>query len=272
MAEALRDATRRLEATSDTARLDAELLMAHALGVSRSELLLRHMQADVPGEFAGLVIRRATHEPVAYMTGQQEFYGREFRVTPAVLIPRSDSETTIGAALGSATPGLRVLDCGIGSGALLLTFLAERADARGVGIDRSSEALKVASDNASRLGLSDRLELKLADWTTSHWKEGLGTFDLILCNPPYVEDEAELDPDVRNFEPAGALFAGPEGLDDYRVLLRQLPRLLNECGIAVCEIGAAQAEAVTAMARSSGFSEVLHCDLAGRARALVLSI
>ena len=121
VAEALREAAARLAASSDTARLDAELLMAQALGVSRSDLLLRHMQDAVPQSFAGLVERRAAHEPVAYILGRKEFYGRAFLVAPGVLIPRMDSETTVMAALDVLNDGpatRRVLDCGVGSGAL----------------------------------------------------------------------------------------------------------------------------------------------------------
>src|SRR6188768_2363973 len=126
VAEALREAAARLASTSDTARLDTELLMAHALGVSRSDMLLRHMGDPAPEGFAGLVERRAQHEPVAYILGRKEFFGREFRVAPGVLIPRMDSETTVAAALEACPAPASVLDCGVGSGALLLTVLAER--------------------------------------------------------------------------------------------------------------------------------------------------
>ncbi len=271
--EALREAARRLEAISDTARLDAEVLMAHALGVSRSDLLLRRMAEEAPGGFAALVARRSRHEPVAYIVGSQEFYGREFAVTPDVLIPRADSETTLEAALEVAPGARRVLDCGIGSGALLLSFLAERPEARGVGLDRSPAALAVAGRNA---GVSGRSR-GVASWSNETGlapagPTGSGTFDLVIANPPYVEAAADLDASVRDFEPSGALFAGPEGLDDYRVLLPHLPALLNPGGVAVLEIGAAQAEAVSAIAAAAGFSAVLRKDLAGRPRSLILWI
>lgn len=270
VAEALRDAAEQLSHTSDTARLDAELLMAHALGVSRSELLLRHMRDPEPARFAALVERRAAHEPVAYIVGEQEFYGRPFRVTPDVLIPRGDSEATLAAALECAGERGRVLDCGVGSGALLLSFLAEKPGWRGVGIDRSADALAVAGENAARLGVADRARLVQADWHAPDWSEGFGTFDRVIANPPYVEDAAELAPSVRGYEPAGALFAGPEGLDDYRVLVPQLRRLLAPGGAAVLEIGAAQADSVSQIAREAGFAAELRRDLAGRPRALIL--
>jgi len=272
VAEALRDAARRLAAVSDTARLDAELLMAHVLQASRSELLLRHLQEAEPAAFAAAVERRLGHEPVAYVTGRQEFYGREFLVTPDVLIPRADSETTLEAALEASPDPRRVLDCGTGSGALLLSLLAERPLATGTGIDRSAGALAVARENAARLGLAGRAEMRQADWTQPGWSEGLGTFDLVLANPPYVEDHAELDPAVREHEPAGALFAGPEGLDDYRVLVPQLPALLAPGGVAVLEIGATQADSVGAIAAKAGFRCELRHDLGGRPRAMVLRL
>jgi release factor glutamine methyltransferase len=275
IAKALRDSTAALAGVSDTPRLDAELLMAEALEVSRSELLLRHMHADVPEAFAPLLSRRLRHEPVAYILGRQEFHGLEFLVTPDVLIPRGDSEVLVDAALAACPgeAGLRVLDCGTGSGALLLAVLASRAGAVGVGIDSSLGALAVAAANAARLGLAKRARLVHADWREDGWSAGIGApFDLILANPPYVEADADLAPSVRNHEPAGALFAGPEGLDDYRRLLPQLPALLAPGGIAVVEIGSGQADAVSAIAQAAGFAVVLHKDLAGRPRALGLKI
>jgi len=267
VAEALREAATLLAPTSDTARLDAELLMAHALGVSRSDLLLRHMQDQVPESFAALIERRAAHEPVAYIVGHKEFHGREFLVAPGVLIPRMDSETTVAAALEACPRPRRVLDCGVGSGALLLTVMAETG-AGGIGIDRSEEALRVAARNAARH--SGGALLLRRDWHAPGWTRGLGRFDLVLANPPYVEDDAPIAPDVRRWEPAGALFAGAEGLDDYRVLVPQLPQLLTESGVAVVEIGAAQAEQVAEIAAQSGFGAELRRDLGGRPRALVL--
>ena len=270
VAEALREAARRLEAVSDTARLEAELLMAAALCVSRSELLLRHTGEPAPALFDLHVARRLNHEPVAYIVGAQKFYGRELAVTPAVLIPRADSETPLAAALEASRDPRRILDCGTGSGVLLLSLLAERLLAVGIGIDRSLEALAVAEANAERFDLADRAGMRAADWRREAWAEGLGRFDLVIANPPYVETGAELDPSVREFEPAGALFAGPDGLDDYRVLVPQLPALLEPGGVAVLEIGASQGESVAQIAAEAGFRSELRRDLGGRARALVL--
>ena len=273
IAEAIRAAAERLCTTSDTARLDAELLMAHVLGVSRSQLLLLRMRDDAAPHAAGfdrLVERRAAHEPVAHLLGVQEFFGLEFAVTPDTLIPRGDSETIVQAALDCAPQDARVLDMGTGSGALLLAFLHERPGARGVGIDASAAALAVASANGQRLGLAKRAQFVQANWLESGWEHDLGRFDLVLCNPPYVESDANLDPDVREFEPATALFAGPEGLDDYRAIVPQLGKLLVPGGVAIFEIGAGQAEAVGAIASESGFAAETRRDLADRPRALIL--
>lgn len=269
--EAIRAAAEALAPVSDTARLDAELLMAHLFGVTRSELLLRHMRDPAPQGFATLVERRAAHEPVAYITGRQEFYGLPFIVTPATLIPRGDSETLVEAALERKPDAGRVLDLGTGSGALLLAVLAHCRAAQGVGIDRAPQAVAVAQRNAEALGLHPRASFREGDWHASGWADDLGTFDLILCNPPYVETGATLDPQVRDFEPATALFAGPEGLDDYRVLLPQLRGLMSEAALAVIEIGANQADSVAPLAEASGYCVELRRDLAGRARALLLT-
>lgn len=270
--EAIRAAAERLSAISDTARLDAEVLMAHAFGVSRSDLFLRHMRDPEPAGFAALVERRAASEPVAYIVGKQDFFGLTLAVSPAVLIPRGDSEVLVEAALAARPNAKRVLDCGTGSGALLLAVLANLPRAIGIGIDRSPEALAVARGNAETTGLADRAEMRMADWDQADLSAGLGHFDLILANPPYVEETAELAPSVRAYEPAGALFAGIEGLDAYRVLLPQLPDLLAPDGAALIEIGHTQADPVAAIARGAGFECRLHQDLGGRPRVLELQI
>ena len=273
LAAFLRDLTQSLTPVSDTARLDAELLVADAMRVSRSDLLLgRAGPLDQAAHelLSATVPRRMAHEPMAYILEQQEFFGLDFAVSPAVLIPRADSETIVRAALDHGPAARRVLDCGTGSGALLLTYLDKVKSAKGVGVDASDEALNVAQYNAKRLGLAERAEMVLADWTQDGWADALGGFDLILANPPYVEVDAQLDPGVANWEPADALFAGKEGLDDYRILIPQLPLLLSQNGFAVLEIGASQREAVSSICENAGFSALCENDLAGRPRALVL--
>ena len=270
VADAIRAATERLTATSGTARLDAELLMAHALGTERSAMLLRSMRDPAPAGFDALVERREGHEPVAHILGQQEFFGRAFTVTPDTLIPRGDSEVLVEAALELKPDAARVLDMGTGSGALLLSVIAETR-ATGVGTDCSPAALAVAHDNADRLGVEERVRFHLLDWREKGWAEGLGQFDLILCNPPYVEEETALDADVRDYEPHSALFSGPEGLNDYRIIIPQLRKLLTNTGMAILEIGHEQSAPVSEIARSGGFAVSLRKDLANRPRALILT-
>ncbi|MBX7501041.1 peptide chain release factor N(5)-glutamine methyltransferase [Qipengyuania sp. YG27] len=272
--DAIRKAAARLSSTSDTARLDAELLMAHVLDASRSQMLLERMRdaaEDHLAEFEQLVARRLAHEPIAHLLGVQEFFGLDFAVTPDTLIPRSDSETIVRAALGAARPDARVLDMGTGTGALLLAFLDQRPEASGIGIDASPAAVRVAAANGERLGLADRAQFVRASWLDEGWAAPLGQFDLILCNPPYVETGAALDPDVRDYEPASALFAGVEGLDDYHAIVPHLGKLLFPGGVVVLEIGATQEDAVSQLARESGFAVTMQQDLGGRPRALILT-
>ncbi|GAA4641813.1 peptide chain release factor N(5)-glutamine methyltransferase [Pontixanthobacter gangjinensis] len=270
VAATLREAANQLGDISDTARLDAELLMAHALGISRSQMLLSGSGLEVPRQFADLLQRRTNYEPVAYILGHQEFFGREFLVTPDVLIPRPDSETIIETALANCQPDARILDLGTGSGVLLLTLLAELPQSTGIGIDESLAAVSVAAANAAKLGVADRAHLIHADWTEDGWADALGRFDLIVANPPYVETTVALEKSVADYEPAKALYAGPDGLDDYRILVPQLRNLLTQQGVAVLEIGYQQDVSVARIAQQSGFQTELHRDLAHRPRALLL--
>jgi release factor glutamine methyltransferase len=265
---ALREATTALAGSSATPRLDAELLMAKALGCDRETLLLRRLDEAVPEAFAGLLARRAAGEPIAYITGVRDFWTITLEVGPGVLIPRPDSETLIEAALahfGAAGPA-RVLDLGTGPGTLRLAALAVWPDAEGVGVDASTVALARARANAARLGLADRAAFQQGDWTV-----GLsGRFDLILCNPPYIEADAVLPRDVGEHEPAEALRAGADGLDAYRRIASGLGARLAPGGIAAVEIGAGQAAAVTALFAREGLAVRVRHDLAGWPRCLVL--
>lgn len=244
--------------------------MAHALGLSRSDMLLRRADLGVPDGFGTLLDRRLAHEPVAYITGHQDFWDLTLLVTPDVLIPRSDSETLIDAALEGPIPE-RILDLGTGSGALLLAALSAFPGATGDAIDASTAALNVAKANARALGFLPRARFHHLSWRDAGWMEKLDLgYDLVLCNPPYVESDADLDPMVSMHEPHSALFAGTEGLDDYRILMPAIPALLAADGVAIVEIGHEQAEAVADLAAKAGLIATVRHDLAGKARALVL--
>lgn len=265
----LDSATEKLRATSDTARLDAELLLAYALDIERDVLLLAPPDGPAPAKFADLVARRAEGEPIAYITGKRAFWNIELNVGPGALIPRPDSETLIAAAIThfAGTDGpRRILDLGTGPGTLLLASLDQWPAATGIGVDASEQALNYARANAKRLGLAPRADLRLGDWA-----DGIAErFDLVLINPPYVAEQAELGPGVAEYEPAEALFAGPDGLNDYRRLAPTVGRLVAKGGLAAIEIGHDQADSATALFAAAGHDVRLSHDLAGRARALLI--
>jgi release factor glutamine methyltransferase len=270
ISRALAEAARQLDKTSDTARLDSELLMAEALHIDRDKLILAPPDRTVPERFWNMVDRRKTGEPIAYITGRRAFWNIELHVGPGVLVPRPDSEVLIASAIehfeGKEAPG-RILDLGTGPGTLLLAALDVWPETSGVGVDVSRQALAYASANARRLEFDERVQFKLGNWA-----EGIKErFDLILCNPPYVADGSDLGPGVREFEPDEALFAGEEGLDAYRALAPQLPQLLNSSGIAAVEIGFDQADAVTHLLARDGLEARVAVDLASRPRAVLLT-
>ena len=270
IARALAEAARQLSKTSDTSRLDAELLMAEALHIDRDALILAPPDRAVPERFWSLIQRRASGEPIAYITGRRAFWNIDLHVGPGVLVPRPDSEVLIASAIehfGGGRPPARILDLGTGPGTLLLAALDIWGEATGVGIDLSRHALSYAAANARRLGFEARVKFRLGDWA-----DGLDErFDLILCNPPYIAEGADLGPGVREYEPDEALFAGEKGLNAYRELAPQLPRLLNEGGIAVVEIGHDQSAAVTALLARDGLVARVAKDLGDRPRAVLLT-
>jgi release factor glutamine methyltransferase len=266
---ALGRATEELSKTSDTPRLDAELLMAAALGIGRDRLILDDPRGEAPPAFLGLIKRRRAGEPVAYITGQRAFWTIDLEVGPGALVPRPDSETLIAAAVEhfAGTPGPnRVLDLGTGPGTLLLAALDEWPAATGLGVDASEAALAYARRNAERLGMRGRAEFRIGDWAAGIDER----FDLLLCNPPYVAEDADTGPGVAEYEPAEALFAGPEGLDEYRRLAPQIGQLLIRGGLAAVEIGADQADSVGAILRDEGMEAAVAKDIAGRPRALLI--
>jgi release factor glutamine methyltransferase len=215
------EAAERLRAAgSDTPRLDAELLLMHVLGIDRAQLVTRGdepLPVAVEREFARLVERRISREPVAYIVGRKAFRNFELGVDPRVLIPRPDTETLVDQAIGYAPVGGRVHDVGTGSGAIALALADERPDLTVSASDVSPDAIEVARANADRLGLG--VKFQVADGLPP------GDYDLVVANLPYVrEDEWDtLDPDVRDYEPRGALVSGADGLDAIRALVGQAP-------------------------------------------------
>ena len=269
IARALGDAVRQLQKASDTARLDAELLMAEAFHIDRDKLILSPPDREVPLRFWSMVERRVAGEPVAYITGRRAFWNIELHVGPGALVPRPDSEVLIASAIEhfDRNAPARILDLGTGPGTLLLAALDVWPNATGLGTDLSRQALSYASANARRLEFEGRVK-----WLQGDWAEGLvETFDLILCNPPYIAEDAKLGAGVREYEPDEALFAGREGLDAYRALAPQLPRLLNPGGLAAVEIGFDQADAVNPLLARDGLEAQVANDLAGRPRAILLT-
>ncbi|QCO56709.1 peptide chain release factor N(5)-glutamine methyltransferase (plasmid) [Pseudorhodobacter turbinis] len=244
---------------------DVAMLLAHVLGVSRADLALMSPQtllscAQVAG-FEVAISARAARQPLSHITGQRLFWGRSFIVTPDVLDPRPETETLIAAAL--AHPFASVLDLGTGSGCILLSLLADRTAARGLGVDISAPALAVAARNQARLGVS-------ALWAQGSWFDPVqGRFDLIVSNPPYiaVDEMAALSPEVQGWEPHLALTPGGDGLAPYRIISATAPKHLTATGRLVVEIGPSQGAAVAALFRAAGFKRVeILLDLDGRGR------
>jgi release factor glutamine methyltransferase len=266
-AEALRAAKARLEAAGvEGAARDARRLLAHALGVA-PDVLAGRMTDPVPeaavAAFDALVGRRAAREPVSHLTGQRAFWGRDFRVTRDVLDPRPETETLVARAL--AGPFARVLDLGTGSGCILVTLLAERPGAQGVGTDISPDALLIAGENAARHGVADRLVLTPSDW----FGDIGGRYDLIVSNPPYIaaDEMAGLAPEVRDHEPRGALTDEADGLTAYRAIAEGAGRFLVPGGRLLVEIGPTQGMAVSSLFAQAGLERVVvHPDLDGRDR------
>lgn len=270
----LAEAIARLKAAgSETASLDARLLLCAALGIEPTAFYAAPETAvgsEEASRFRALLERRLNGESVGRILGRREFWSLEFRLGPDTLEPRPDSETLVETALGlwaGRPQPQRILDLGTGTGCLLLAMLSEWKTAFGVGVDRAFGAAKVARENALRLGFADRAAFLVGDWAAALD----GRFDLIVSNPPYIESDsiAQLDRTVRDFDPRGALDGGVSGLDAYRALIPQAVPLLVPGGLLLLEIGAAQAEAVTAILSTSGFGQVtVHADLGQRPRCI----
>lgn len=207
-----------------------------------------------------LTARRVRREPMAYILGEREFWGLTFKVTPAVLVPRPDSETLIEAVLEllpERSRRLRILDLGVGSGCLLLTLLREYPEWTGVGMDASSEALAVARGNAVALGVAGRTKLVEGDWRQPSWTEHLpGPFDMVVSNPPYIAAATidRLMPEVAQFEPRLALEGGPDGLAAYRTIASATPNLITRGGWLVVEAGEGQSAEIARVFAAAGLS------------------
>jgi release factor glutamine methyltransferase len=259
----------------DDARLDAELLLAHVLGLRRLDLYLqfeRLLEPDDVAAYREAIRRRARREPLQYITGEASFRELVLRVDPRVLIPRPETEVLVGEVLGAtADPaGSSALDIGTGSGAIALSLLREGRFERVVATDVSDGALEVAASNAASLGLADRLELRRG----SVWQPiGDGErFHVIVANPPYVmeSERAALMPEVRDYEPEGALFGGVDGLAVIREIVAGAPSRLWAGGLLALEVGPAQARAVAELMGDAGLSGArVAPDLAGRDRIVV---
>jgi len=261
----------------DTPEADARILVGHALALDHAGLAGASERPLSKSEALGvtaLAARRQAREPVARIVGVKEFWDLELVVTPAVLVPRPDTETVVEAALAACRPrgvrqGVQLLaDLGVGSGALLLALLSELGDAFGIGTDRSTAAIDTACVNARRHALQARSAFVACDYGSAL----VGGFDLVVSNPPYIPTNhiATLAPEVRDFEPRAALDGGNDGLDAYRAIAADAERLLAPGGALVLELGIGQAEMVTGVLAAAGLSveSPARNDLAGIPRAL----
>jgi release factor glutamine methyltransferase len=252
------------------ARREARIILAAAAEVDAAGLLLLPEIEAAKAE--PMVVRRVRREPMAYILGRKEFWGLNFAVSPATLIPRPESETIIEAAL-AAVPRRdavqRILDVGTGTGCLLLAALSEFKNAFGLGVDISQPAAALAAANARNLGLATRSAFVVSDWTSALTDT---KFDLILGNPPYIAgaDFAGLMPEVGQYEPDSALYGGPDGLAAYRAIIAALPGLLSDSGLALLELGAGQAKQVADLAKAAGFQTDFRRDMADIPRVVLI--
>lgn len=247
-------------------RLDAEILLAHILGLERTDLLGRWGDVLNPRQidkFESLIARRKKREPVARITGIQEFWSLPFLVNDSTLLPRPDSEILVEVVIKKAKAlrkkNLKILDFGTGSGCLLLAILSELPKATGIGLDIKKEAITCARENAQSLGLEDRTEFKKFNWN-GYSPISLGFYDILISNPPYIEtaEIKNLAPEVRKFEPFVALDGGKDGLKHYQEILYMATGPLNPKGcFAAFEVGEGQAESVGNLLKNKGFFDIV---------------
>jgi release factor glutamine methyltransferase len=270
---AWQEGRRHLErANVSSAALDARLLLQHAAGLAPEDVIaepVRPLGPPALAAYRSLIDRRSRHEPVSRIIGTREFYGRLFAITPAVLDPRPDTETLVEAALTNLPPSepKQVLDLGTGSGAIIVTLLAERPLSRGVATDRSAPAIAVARGNAVRHDVASRLTLIEASW----WQNVAGEFDVIVSNPPYIPHAAiaDLPEEVRNFDPPDALDGGLDGCEAYRRIAADARQHLAAEGRLLVEIGHGQTAVVRGIFEDMGLAATGQwADLGGRTRCL----
>lgn len=268
----LAGAERLAAAGIDTARLDARVLLAHTMNLAPGETVSsRELTAEEHARYEELLARRAAREPAAYIIGEREFWSLSFEVGPGVLIPRPESETLIEQAMKAfpdRSAPLEVLDLGTGSGCLLISFLADHPNTRGLGVDRSPDALYWARKNVARHGLESRCALKQLDWANGI----AGQYDVLFCNPPYLSsaEMREIAPELSLYEPEGALDGGDDGLSAYRLLGPLAANVLKPGGRAFIEIGSAQGESAVTVMEQEGLSILAVVnDLAGHPRCIV---
>ncbi|OYT71979.1 MAG: protein-(glutamine-N5) methyltransferase, release factor-specific [Chloracidobacterium sp. CP2_5A] len=279
--ELVKEGARRLAASSVAEPYRTTLHLVRALLQVDAATLIAHPERLATAEEAQLarqaLERRANGEPLQYITGTQDFYGRDFHVTPAVLIPRPETELLVDVALdhcrAQAKRAVRILDLGTGSGCLAVTLAAEMPAAQVVAVDVSPLALAVAADNARRHGVAERIAFLESDWLSALPADA-PLFDVAVANPPYIA-EAELNGlqrEVRDYEPRLALIAGPDGVEAYARLFADLPRYLASGGVFACEVGFDQASRVCALGESRGWQvqRVIN-DLQGIARTLAFT-
>lgn len=277
---AIRSSSARLAAAGiEDAGIDARRLLCHALGCEQIKLLTesdRLLSAEETARFEAMLVRRSAREPVSRIMGRRDFYGRTFMVTPGVLDPRPDTETLVEETLRIAHEPeyqgrpLSILDIGTGSGAILLTLLAELPQASGLGIDVSADALTVASANAAALGLCDRARFELVDMSKG-LPEG---YDIWVSNPPYIpaEEITGLDPEVREYDPRLALDGGTDGLDAYRHIVAGASGAAAPRWLAM-EFGAGQSEAICALTRElRPVEQTVTRDLGGHDRCVAVKL
>lgn len=275
--EEIDKAARRLAVSGiESARLDAELLMAAAAGVTRETVITGSIDLSPAtlSNFETMIGRREKREPVAYLLGRKEFYSLDFEVNPAVLIPRPESEIVVAAALGfiAGAPDARVLDIGTGSGAIAIAIAVNAPRVRVTAVDISADAIAVASRNAQHHRVEDRVTFRRADcFEILDGGPALGSFEVIVSNPPYLDDAeiAALEPDVRGYEPRVALRAGAGGLDILRRIAAGVPQHqhLASDGELIVEVGAEQAAAVAKLVEEAGLRVVsVINDFAGHSR------